>query len=275
MNHIDKIDLIERYHQHKLTADEQQHIAQLMQTDLDFANEVEDYCCLLQGFDMLHLENFAAQLQCFEQAAKQQEQHQHEAPMTIAQPSTTLKAQKGGAWFNWRNMAASIAFLVFIPLAYFALMGQASLFDEHFLPTSASLAEGPHRGATDALTPEGKARQEALTTYDTRKNYAEALPLLQKYADTYGKSNQIQLYIGVSQLYLNQLDQAITSLQTVINSTEAKKQDEHQEAEFMLALAYLRKQNYTECKLVLDKIKANNYHNYKKQADKLAAELPK
>jgi hypothetical protein len=275
MNHIDKIDLIERYHQHKLTADEQQHIEQLMQTDLDFANEVEDYCSILQGFDMLHLENFAAQLQCFEQAAKQQEETQHEALIAMPQPTVTLKAQKGGAWFNWRNMAASIAFLVFIPLAYFSLMGQASLFDTHFSPTSATIADGPIRGKNDPVTSESQARQAALTAYDTPKNYANALPLLKSYANTYGKSNQIQLYIGISQLYLNQLDEAITSLQTVINSTEAKKQDELQEAEFMLALAYLRQENFTECKTILHKIQANKYHNYKKHADKLALDLSK
>jgi hypothetical protein len=278
MNHLDKIELIEQYHNGSLVGESLSDFEAQMAASPDFAAEVDDYCSVLLGFDMLHLEAFEAQLQGFEAracAAAQQTpiepQAQIEHKPLTAQP-VKLQASKGGRWFGMRNVAATVAFLIFIPVSYFMLMGQGTRFDEHFSP-SAALIHGERNAVQH--TAQLKACQAAFTAYNTPKNYANALPLLQKYAADYGMTPQIELYIGVSYLYLEQVPTAISHLSIVANQNNVNNIDQRQEAEYMLALAYFRQNEIAKTKELLVKIEAQEYHNFKKQAAKLSAELPK
>lgn len=269
MNHLDKIELIEQYHNGFLVGESLSEFEAQMAQNPDFAAEVEDYCSVLMGFDMLHLEAFEAQLQGFEARACAAEAAQ-QTPTTAQH--VKLQATKGGRWFNFRNIAAAVAFLVFVPMSYFMLMGQGTRFDEHFTPSAALIQSERNTAEKDAKRDACKA---AFTAYNTPKNYKNALPLLQKYATDYGMTPQVELYIGVSYLGLDNLPEAINHLTAVASQNNVNNIDQRQEAEYMLALAYLRQNDTAKTKALLAKIQAENYHNFKKQAAKLAAELPK
>lgn len=278
MNHLDKIELIEQYHNGFLVGEGLSDFEAQMAQNPDFAAEVEDYCSVLVGFDMLHLEAFEAQLQGFEARACAAEAAQQTPAAPVAEKTplaaqpVKLQATKGGRWFNFRNIAAAVAFLVFVPMSYFMLMGQGTRFDEHFTPSAALIQSERNTAEKDAKRDACKA---AFTAYNTPKNYKNALPLLQKYATDYGMTPQIELYIGVCYLSLDNLPEAINHLTQVASQNNVNNIDQRQEAEYMLALAYLRQKETAKTKALLAKIQAENYHNFKKQAAKLAAELPK
>ena len=278
MNHLDKIELIEQYHNGLLVGESLSDFEAQMAQSPDFAAEVEDYCSVLLGFDMLHLEAFQAQLQGFEARACAAEAAQKTPaePEAEKTPLTTqpvkLQATKGGRWFNVRNIAAAVAFLVFVPMSYFMLMGQGTRFDEHFTPSTALIQSERNTAEKDAKRDACKA---AFTAYNTPKNYKNALPMLQKYAADYGMTPQIELYIGICYLGLEQLPEAINHLTVVVTQNNVNNIDQRQEAEYMLALAYLRQNEPAKTKELLAKIQGQEYHNFKKHAAKLAVELPK
>lgn len=276
MNHFDKIYLIERYHQHKLTAHEQAEFDMLVQTDADFAAEVEDYGFLFGGFEMLHLESFQEQLQGFESRAKNSEAA---TPAVAAQKSSQpapMRVQKGGAWYTrWRNVAAGVAFLIFAPLAYLALQqpSPAALAEGFFEPSNAVVLTTRARDSS-AISAQQTAAAEVISTYN-RHDYKAALPQLLDYAQRFGSSPQVELYIGICYFAQHDNQKAIEYLTRVSQNTDSNARDPRQEAEYTLALAYIREKNAPKALEILQNITTQKYHNFKESALKLQKALQK
>ncbi len=270
MNHFDKIYLIERYHQNKLTARELAEFELLQSSDADFAAEVEDYSFLFGGFEALHGEHFGQQLQDFEARAKASEK----APAAEKAAKPALRLQKGGAWYTrWRNVAAGLAFFIFAPLAYMALQqsSTAALADGFFEPSPAVVLANRD---SSTMSEQQKIATDVISTYN-RHDYKNALPQLLDYAKRFGSSPQVELYIGICYFTQHENAKAIEYLTKVSQSEESNARDQRQEAEYTLALVYIREKNDAKAVEILQNITAQKYHNYKESALKLQKALQK
>lgn len=113
--------------------------------------------------------------------------------------------------------------------------------------------------------------QEELTAIETAFNsteYETALELLDQYLATQADDTQAQIYASIAALELDQVQEAITRL-TPISTGQSIYQAT---ALWYLALAYLKQENYAQCKLVLSQIPKDNY--WYSKAEQLLKKLP-
>lgn len=269
MNHLEKIELIERYYFQQLSEQELQGFTALMTEDPLFKQEVEEYCYLYEGFDALHLEAFSQQLQSFELKITGQQDFSIEqnTELPLTKPKFTLVWNK-----KVFSIAAAVILLICsIPLLYITIIKNDIKIDQF---AEQSHAISPFTMRTDeSLNAQQKALTEALFIYNT-KEHKKALNLFKDYESKYEVSNQITLYMGICELHVGKLDEAIENFSTVCQ-TEKSHLDYVQEAEYMLALAYLKKKDKTTARALLDKVMGQEQHNYKKLAVDLAYELTK
>lgn len=113
--------------------------------------------------------------------------------------------------------------------------------------------------------------QEGLTAIETAFNTAEygtALELLDQYLTAQADDTQAQIYASIAALELDQVQDAIARL-TPIASGQSIYQTT---AQWYLALAYLKQENYAQCKAELSQIPTDNYWYTK--AEQLLKKLP-
>ena len=264
MNEVEKIELIEAYHYQRLRPEEQTLFEELLAVDNDFAAEVRAYDELLDGLDMLHIEDFEARLQAWEA--------RYHTPN--AQPE--LRIEKGGSFLSFTKRwyaAAALACCLFLPLAYYGIMHQTQhqrTFAAHFAPAPAIVMEAQRNSSA---VDNGIEQLTKATHFYNDHRYSEALPLLEAYAQAHGKDVRLALYIGVCKLALEQTDAAVADLQWAAQSTDDNLAASRAEAQWTLALAYLRKGEIAPCKSLLQAIINEPNHNYQKQATQLLNEL--
>ncbi len=112
---------------------------------------------------------------------------------------------------------------------------------------------------------------EELTAIETAFNTAEygtALDLLDQYLATQADDTQAQIYASIAALELDQVQDAITRLTPISNGQSVYQTT----AQWYLALAYLKQENYAQCRSVLSDIPADNYWYAK--AEQLLKKLP-
>lgn len=266
MNELEKIELIEAHHYRQLTDQEQTMFEELLAADKEFADAVQAYEHLFDGLDMLHLEDFEARIQLWETRCNSNES---------AQPPATLQIHKGGsAIMSPKRWYIAAACMLLAPAAYFGIMHQTQYqrtFAAYFAPAPAIVMEAYRSNLSDTNT-QIELLKQAIHFYNDG-DYTQALPLLESYAKNNAKDARIALYLGVCRLSLGQTDAAIDDLQLSAQSTDDNLADSRAEAQWTLALAYLRKKDLAQCKTLLQQIVNQPNHNYQSQAAQLLNEL--
>jgi tetratricopeptide (TPR) repeat protein len=92
------------------------------------------------------------------------------------------------------------------------------------------------RGQKDASSEQNKELKQALAPYEA-DNYAEAAQRLDRIRQKYPRMAEAPFYLGVSQLFLNQNEDATKSLKDAVNLAGQPLADE---ANWYLALALYR-----------------------------------
>lgn len=277
MNHLEKIELIERYYFQQLSEQELQGIETLIKEDPLFKQEVEEYCNLYEGFDALHLENFSQQLQSFEAKITSNANDFNSTNAELPFPKTKIKL----VWNKsvWSMAAAILLFVCCIPLLY-NVVNRNTVNPEDFMEQSyAIIPMGDWRKYQDStLTAMEKekvsAKKEAFYVYNSKTDYQKSLDLFKAYESKYGFENQIRLYTGICNFKVGNYEEAINDFKLIIGS-EVTHTDYIQESEYMLALIALKQNKKSEARALLDKVIGQSHHNYKKLAVDLAYELTK
>jgi len=107
-------------------------------------------------------------------------------------------------------------------------------------------------------------------TYYSEGNYAVTEEKLQQIRDQYAGSDTLLYYLGASQLYQGESQEAQESLQQVVateNSSYAEK------AEWLLVLSALRAENEAEAQRLVQQILDNPDHAFFAEAENLQEEL--
>ncbi len=170
--------------------------------------------------------------------------------------------------FNYGYLAIAAAVLLLIGLAVIfspqAEFDQQALYAANYEIPAAPQARGDN--SLDSLY------QVANALYN-QGQYEQALPLYQRYIT--GKEGEVdketeiqnaRLFVAISLLETNQLDAAIRQLSTVLEKDE--------NAQWYLALAYLKKGATEDSRKILEMIQAKERHLYQDRAAKLLELYP-
>lgn len=261
MTDVVKLHLIEAYHHGILTEAEQKEFDQLMLVDSDFAAEVEDYSFLLDGFDMLALENLGTNMQMWEQ--------KHAVNASEAKVVNIGNGVGKERKFNLQRfiaIAAAIVGIAFLPLAYSLWFSGGNVYNELFNTPMAMVGV---RGGDD-LEAKEKAKNFALGFYN-KKDYDRTIKLLNTYIDQYGdKEYEAIYYLGVSQMATDNFKAASMNFEYVLEGDQGYFA---QGAEWMLVLTQYKLENKENAIRYAEKIVSNTHHNYYKPAKEFLSKV--
>ncbi|MGB0930606.1 MAG: tetratricopeptide repeat protein [Chitinophagales bacterium] len=261
MDNINTYAQIEIYLDGELKGEELQKFERKMQTDPNFAAQVEEHRDLETMMTSLEIDHW-------KQRAKTLLKEKKAQSTPITQPIKKTKPQNKLPYYLLR--AAAVVLLV-IGLAYFFLPSQSvnseQLAMTYFEQTESSIYSGIERGE-ETDNSDVQLLNTAHEQYQ-EKSYLQAAKTLTKIAQNSPLYSESTLLSGLCYMQANQLSQAIQSFQTVANHPNTLSQEE---ANWLLALAHLKKGDIEAGKKQLQSIEAEK-GGFSKQAASLLSEL--
>ena len=207
--------------------------------------------------------------------------NERESFMTILQKAEAEKQKKGKVInFNFRQSfayAAVLAGVILLVWQPFKSSG-SEIFDTYGIAIPASelsqLARGGigTRGGSfyfDNFSPADNDKiAEALNLYSEEK-YIGATEVFEQVLSSPKRSNELILYMAISQLYADEILKAIENLEYLNSHSQHEIKDK---AEFYLALAYIKNGNTLKAKGLLRKIKEKD-NEFSERAAKIIDEM--
>lgn len=170
--------------------------------------------------------------------------------------------------FNYGYMAVAAAVLVLVGLAIF-LLPKAEFDPQAIYAANYEVPAAPHARGDNGLD---SLLQIAIEFYN-QKQYQAASELYEEYIGSIGDSLKSQtdfqnarLFLAISLLETNRIDQAIGQLSELIENNEI--------AQWYLALALLKQEKIPGAKEVLQRISLEERHFYHDRAESILALLP-
>jgi hypothetical protein len=251
---------IKQYQNRQLSELERSAFEQQLQTDPAFAEEVSELATLYQGIQAKGDEELQLQLMDLGKQLLQEAEH---APEMAAQ----ARAHKLAKRFNlprWAYAVAALFLLLLLALPLYQRLNQAGnslasaeqLYSEHFQMPAAPTV-----------------RDAAVSTWRTayeQKKYPEAIAALEGLLSdpNYPRPAEAQLFLGLSRMGAGQFQQAINDLQQV--SADSSGWDD---AQWYLALAYLKQGDTTKAKTLLQNISKQANNTRQKLAENMLTQL--
>ncbi len=187
---------------------------------------------------------------------------EEESEATTAPPKTISFTQR------MRPLLAIAAILVLVVGAYFVLNNQDDpqrLYAKHFTPYTNTLTV---RGVEDT-TAIANAEKTAMQQYENQAFDQAAATFDQLTRLNPADQNTYLFYAGVARLANQQPKEAIQHLQTVAGTDNPYRE----QAQWYIALAYLKDNDIDQAKNSLDKIANQSVHDRKKDAQQLLKAL--
>ena len=243
---MENTELIERYFEGNLSPHERQAFERRAAQETAFSEEVTLQQQIREGLRATGRGRMLSQLEATESL------------MSAYHPPTQVLRfdDRSRQRFYW---AAAAAILLLIP-AYLWLQANPAnerLFAAYFVPYQQVASPA---AAQDPLS-------RALMQY-RNKNYAQALPILERIMEQGNASDSALFYKANVDLQLGRPWEAIDELQRIPAQSNL-----HQEAQWYLALAYLQANEREDAKKIVSEISAEPGHPYRNQAKRLASKL--
>lgn len=243
-------ELIDRYYEGTLSQEEKLAFEKRLADEVTFAQEVALHKKIVAGLKASSRGNMLKKLQ------------EEDAKMEAYQPVAKTIPLYGGSSqkLYWAIAAGFILLLIPFVILYNQRQSSEQLFTQYFAPYSHQ--EG-------ALPTDGPADQ-AMDLYKNQ-NYAQALPILDKMlGGKEGKEAAILFYKGNSHLALDHAEDAINSFEGVLALSPNPYTEE---AEWYLALSYVKAAKKRKAKKLLEDIIKKQDHPYQKEARDLLTQL--
>ncbi|MCP4441915.1 MAG: hypothetical protein GY810_23655 [Aureispira sp.] len=256
MEDVDRIRLIEKKRRNRLGSQKQVYDDLYMQ-DSSFKAEVEDYNDILDGLDMLHLDELESN------CAKWEKKHRRGAAVTKMIP---LKR------FYTYFAAAAVALLFCVSFLFNGFLGGDELAGHFEVENFSSLAimGGEVRTGDYQPTEVDQVKSDALRFF-TNEDYPAAIDALNDFINNHKTDDlQVLLVLSIAQLEEGDAASASRNLEIVIN---APKHSNQATAEWIMALAQYKMGNTDACKKFLQSIVGQKGHEYTQNAEKLLEEL--
>lgn len=235
---MDKEVLIQKYLQGTLSDTEEQLFQEYIENDPSFANDIPFYEGLNYAFAKADYEQTKAQLHSF------------------------YKEEKRSSWRKW-SIAATVLVLIGLGSLWYvnAIDSSEKLYAQYFEPYK-NVVQPIVRGEAVKTT-----RELAFKAYD-EGNYKEAIIHLNALLNDTPKAI-LALYKANAQLQLDQTEAAIATLESQIKKTDTV----YAEAQWYLALSYLKLENETTAKSHLNTLLQNHSGFKNNEAQELLKSL--
>ena len=239
------IDLIEKYHNGKLSEQEQLSLKARMESDPAFAGMVTDYIDIIEGVKRAGKEKFKATVTQWEAEILNEQQHISDKP---------------GVFRSYWQLAA-VFLLLALASIYIFVPGKKSpqeLYADYFVPYEDVISVRDE--ANPVLT-------ESIHLYNEKK-FDLASERFSKYITEHPDDLDAKFYFGVSLLESARLEESISTFGVVIEGNGLLKE----QAEWYRALAYLKLGDVETCKRLLNDINHDG-HDYQEKAADLLGKL--
>lgn len=261
------IEKIEAYIEGRLAGEPLAEFEAKLRSDTSFHREVEEFRVIIEGIRASGEARFAQQVARWEREAQAREaagtrvrplDAPRKAPLT---PTTPGEEPPSTAWaFPWKWTAA-VAAAVLLLLAIWLLPKQGTpsaqtLYASHFEPYPDLITQ---MDASQSL------QEEAMAQYNSG-NALQALTLFGAVLEDDPDNDLIRLYMGVSHMQINELDEAIRTFDQLIQGDVPSYREP---AEWYKALALLKAERKEACRDLLQSIAQNDQHDYALRARKL------
>jgi len=265
-----QINDLEKYSKRCLSKEAKLKLEQQMQSDSSYKQEATKYLDIFDGFNGLAVDNIKSNVESWEQ------KHKNQGGKVIPMRRSFM-----------RYAAAAAIILLIVPLGYIGLQNvepasSNDLYMAYFEPSKADILDMTSRTATmptiDAIDNTGDATEETSMTKTVAadktteedidaeglkltlgkgieayndKNYKDASKYFSAYVDgsTQAQTTEVKLYLGIALLAENQAEKAEPYFKEVIKNAGLRD-----EAEWYLALTYLRSNKIPKAKKTLSKI---------------------
>lgn len=183
-------------------------------------------------------------------------------PVSETQPAATTPRTGFKRMLPFLGIAASLAVIATLGILLLGADSAGKIADTHFQLLDSGTRrsiEDPSRGIDDVV----EAYDEAMNHF-AQQNYKAAAPLFDK-----DHSSKAKLYAGDCYFMLKNYSLAAMRYKSVI---EAQNGWEEQ-AEFNLALTFLKMDEVAQARMVLEKISLDGYHDFQKEAKETLDEV--
>jgi tetratricopeptide (TPR) repeat protein len=261
-------ELIDKYLDGKLNQEEKSAFEQKLHTETALAEQVALQKKIIAGikstsranlFQMLQEED--AKMPAYQPEVETENETENIVANKTEAKTITLNSASNRQMYYW---AAAVILLLLVPVFFFLEKTNSSndIFASYFSPY-------PNQEVTtgDSSTLPAQAMQH----YGNR-NYANALHIFEKMmgTDTDLAEAEVQFYKGNSHLALEHPKDAITCFEAVLALAPNKYTEE---AEWYLALSYVKINEEKKAEVLLKKVAADDEHPYKKDAQDLLKKL--
>ncbi|MCP4441888.1 MAG: hypothetical protein GY810_23520 [Aureispira sp.] len=286
-----QINDLEKYSNRCLSKEDKRKIEQQMQSDADYKQEAKTYLDIFGGFNGLAVDKVKSDIDGWEQ------KHKNQVGRVIPMRRNFM-----------RYAAAAAIILLMVPLGYIGLQNvepesSNDLYVAYFSPSTADIMDMTSRTGTmnpmDAIdntdetteeTPSTATATEKTTEDDidaeglkltlgkgikayNDKNYKDASKYFSAYVDgsTQAQTTEVKLYLGIALLAENQVDRAEPYFKDLVKNAGLKE-----EAEWYLALTYLRGNKIPKAKKTLSRIiNQKPEHPFQEKAQALKDKIAK
>lgn len=238
---MENTELIERYFEGRLSPSERQAFEKRLAQEPSFTEEVTLQRRIREGLRAVGRARMLSQLESVENRMSE-----YHPPTQVIRFDAPTRQR-----FYW---AAAAMVLLLIPVYLWLKPGQSDqkLFAQYFEPYEHT--------TTQAVTQDPLS--QALGQYRD-KNYAQALPILEKMIGAGNASDSTLFYKANVHLQLNQPQEAIACLETVLKQPQSGFYDE---AQWYLALALLQTGETERAAEVVSEMSSKPAHPYQSQA---------
>jgi len=244
------IDLIENYLKGALSPEESALVKKRIIQDPDFAEKINDYKDVIDGIRLSGRDEFSAAVADWEKDIRKEEGGSREIRFTT---------------FPKKYLRLAAVFLVLMMAALYIVISSRSddpqeLYASYFAPYEDVI------NVRDNSTTTGLS--DAMEFYN-KGDYKKASSSFQAYLSDHPDDHDARFYAGVSQLAAGSPELAIIDFEKVIQANTIFRE----QAEWFLALGYLKINNTTAAKNFLREISQKQGHDYQEKATELLRQL--
>lgn len=243
----EKYDLIERYCNGELSAEEEKQVMALQQQDSDFKQELELYQSTLQVVDDLVEDDLKDYLSRVEKDLSSTNSKTNAIPLQI-----------------WFAVAASVVIIiVFSYLFWPTNSSPEALYEAYFEPYRNVVYPVSRSGELPTLI-------DSAFNYYEKRMYNEAILAFERIPSAYPTTDlELDLYLGISYLANNDATRA----KEILLKAQLKSSEFTSEYQWYLALANLKLNNIPQAKQHLKSLQQQGGATWKKQATTLLNQL--
>lgn len=252
---------IERYLLNEMTPEEAQEFSKQIDSDPKLKEEVELVALIIGATRKVGQKSDMADIELMRQASLSEiEELIAHKGIAVETKKTPILSKRTALW-SLSGIAAIFLAVIIININKQNNNNINQLYSSYYQPLPLTGEVGPTRGGTELSNADDQLIKDGLDLYNQKK-YTEALTKFNQVSE--GRQGSVAVFSAISLLETGKAKQAVRQLETAI-SDYGEGWENYQDAQWYLALAYLKNKQTKNAKKLLNTIVLGDKY-YAKQA---------